>query len=147
MAQKWMESCWRRSEEEGDGAVEQSGGRGNVSSLHFQAGKPTNRLHPNSGVSLWEKAERQKQTEKSKCKHHRMGGATQLWKTKMILPFWQIIKDKPYFIMSETSAPLFFLILALGAHEGALKSTATIWVSCHDFRPEWEQSWLGRPVV
>lgn len=82
MAQNRMESCWRKSEKEGDGIEKQSDGRGNVSSLHFQAGKPTNSLHLNSGVSFWEKAERQRQTEKSKCKHLRRGGATQLFENK-----------------------------------------------------------------
>lgn len=53
--------------------MEWSDGRGNVSSLHFQAG---------DGRKLKDKSK-----QKSKCKHHRVGGATQLWKTKKIMPF------------------------------------------------------------
>lgn len=136
-AQEWLQSWWRRSDEGGDGATEEGDGRGNVSSLQFQAGKRSNSPRFNSGVSLWEKAERQKQTEKSKCKRHRMGGATDLWKTKVILPVWQILKNKLYFIVWETSAPL------LVFHFGLRSSWRCPSVSGHQLTFRRLQAWLG----
>lgn len=109
MAQRRMESCWGRSEEEGDGDGEQPGGGGSVSSLHFHPGKPSNDLHPNPGACLWENAERLKQTGKPKCKHGRMGGAPPLWKTKTILPFWKLINhNQPSPKLSSPSFCFYF---------------------------------------
>lgn len=72
-------------------SLEQSDGRGNVSSLHFQAGKHT--MSSSTGVSHCENAERKSKHKTPKVKITEWEGPLNFRKHR-VFAFWQRIKNQ-----------------------------------------------------